>query len=158
MSSESTSTTSGLSSSVTPDRNAETPLPTTRPSLTGGCLCKSVRYQINRDLCKDRMRMNLYTIPLICLLSGRCHCHGCQHLTSSAFSIGIIVPTEAFQLQDPGNTIRVYDSPLPERPEVVNRIGFCSKCGCYLFHVPVILTPFTGRKLIMSFRQPPKGV
>jgi hypothetical protein len=138
MSSESTSTASAPSSSVTPDTNTDTPAPvSSRPPLTGGCLCKSVRYRINRDLCKDHMRMNLYAIPFIYLLSGRCHCHGCQHLTSSAFSIGIVVPTDAFQLQDPENAIRAYNSPLPERPEVVNRIMFCSKCGCYLFHEPV---------------------
>jgi hypothetical protein len=138
MSSESTSTASAPSSSVTPDTNTDTPAPvSSRPPLTGGCLCKSVRYRINRDLCKDHMRMNLYAIPFIYLLSGRCHCHGCQHLTSSAFSIGIVVPTDAFQLHDPENAIRAYNSPLPERPEVVNRIMFCSKCGCYLFHEPV---------------------
>ena len=43
---------------------------------TGGCHCGKVRCEITAE-------------PL---LVYTCHCLGCQRLTSSAFSLGVIVP------------------------------------------------------------------
>jgi hypothetical protein len=50
--------------------------------LTGGCQCGALRYEILQA-------------PE---LTYACHCRDCQHLTSSAFSMGIVVPEHAFRL------------------------------------------------------------
>jgi hypothetical protein len=49
---------------------------------TGGCLCGKIRYEITEE------PQLVYT----------CHCVDCQRLTSSAFSMGIVVPDRAFRL------------------------------------------------------------
>lgn len=68
--------------------------------------------------------------------NGSCHCGACQTFTSSAFSIGLVVPALAFRLDDPQNLLKTYEVEVPDSP-VFNRIAFCSKCGCYLVHEPV---------------------
>jgi hypothetical protein len=49
---------------------------------TGGCQCGNIRYEITEA-------------PQ---LVYRCHCKDCQRLTSSAFSLGIIVAESALRL------------------------------------------------------------
>src|SRR5215470_3774854 len=49
---------------------------------TGGCQCGKIRYEITEA------PQLVYT----------CHCTDCQRLTSSAFSIGIVVPEAGFRL------------------------------------------------------------
>jgi hypothetical protein len=49
---------------------------------TGGCLCGAIRYEIT-----EAPQM-VYT----------CHCMDCQRLTSSAFSMAILVSDAAFRL------------------------------------------------------------
>jgi hypothetical protein len=49
---------------------------------TGGCLCGKIRYEIIEE---PRL---VYT----------CHCTDCQHITSSAFSLGVALPEMAFHL------------------------------------------------------------
>jgi Glutathione-dependent formaldehyde-activating enzyme len=49
---------------------------------TGGCQCGAIRYEITEA------PQLVYT----------CHCTDCQRLTSSAFSIGIVVPDRVFRL------------------------------------------------------------
>jgi hypothetical protein len=49
---------------------------------TGGCQCGAIRYEITEA------PQLVYT----------CHCTDCQRLTSSAFSIGVIVPDRVFRL------------------------------------------------------------
>jgi hypothetical protein len=59
------------------------PLPTiswVKLPQTGGCLCGKIRYEITET------PQLVYT----------CHCVDCQRLTSSAFSMGIVVPTRLF--------------------------------------------------------------
>ena len=48
---------------------------------TGGCQCGSIRYEITEA------PQLVYT----------CHCTDCQRLTSSAFSIGVVVSDRAFR-------------------------------------------------------------
>ncbi len=48
--------------------------------LTGGCQCGRLRYEITAE------PQSVYT----------CHCLDCQRLTSSAFSLGVVVPEEGF--------------------------------------------------------------
>jgi hypothetical protein len=50
--------------------------------LTGGCQCRKVRYEITLE-------------PS---LVYSCHCTDCQHITSSAFSLGVALPETAFRL------------------------------------------------------------
>ena len=49
---------------------------------TGGCQCGKIRYEISET------PQSVYA----------CHCRDCQRLTSSAFSMGIVVPEAAFKL------------------------------------------------------------
>ena len=46
----------------------------------GGCRCGQVRF----------------TISAAPLLTGACHCTGCQRMTASAFSLSVAVPSEGF--------------------------------------------------------------
>jgi len=70
-------------------------------------------------------------------------------MTGSAFSIGLVVPSEAFSLDDPGNNMRKYENTLPDST-VGYRIFFCGKCGCYLFHEPVFPTPTLEKGELMG--------
>ena len=132
MSSDTTPSTS--TEPITPD-TTNTPITATR-TLTGGCLCKSIRYKITRNQCQERMNMSMCSLHNGRNVNDRCHCGTCQQVTSSAFSLGLVVPNEAFQLEDAGNNMRMYENDLPDST-VGYRIFFCSKCGCYLFHEPV---------------------
>jgi hypothetical protein len=63
---------------------------------TGGCQCGKVRYAITEE------PQSVYT----------CHCTACQRLTSSAFSMGLVVAETAFRLSgvEPKPLQRVADS------------------------------------------------
>ena len=58
-------------------------------SQTGGCQCGKIRYESTEE------PRSVYT----------CHCLDCQRLTSSAFSLGVVVPETGFRLMgvEPGN-------------------------------------------------------
>ena len=140
-----------MSSNTTPSTSTEPITPdttntssTAARTLTGGCICKSIRYKIDRDQCQERMNMSMYLAILYSTANDRCHCGTCQQFTSSAFSIGLVVPSEAFQLEDPGNNMRMYENEIPDST-VGYRIFFCSKCGCYLLHEPVKSPSSTGK-------------
>ena len=60
--------------------------------LTGGCLCGGIRYEITRP------PILIYT----------CHCTDCQHITGSAFAIGVLVVDEACRLS--GKVPRIIES------------------------------------------------
>jgi hypothetical protein len=49
---------------------------------TGGCQCGALRYEIT----------------LAPYMVTACHCTDCQRMTSSAFSMGIFLPADAFRL------------------------------------------------------------
>ena len=145
--------------------------------LTGGCMCKSIRYKIARDECQERMNMSMYGSLFPCFLpylqistatfccpaiaicvyfvvlvaansiNGSCHCGACQAMTSSAFSIGLVVPAQSFELSDPEGLLRIYEDSDPVTL-ASNRIAFCGKCGCYLMHEPVIFL-FLSRTFLL---------
>jgi hypothetical protein len=80
--------------------------------LTGGCQCGALRYE-------------LLQAPQ---LTYACHCRDCQHLTSSAFSMGIMLPEPAFRL-------------VAGTPQVVQRTTdsgrtqtrwHCAQCGSWI--------------------------
>ena len=84
--------------------------------LTGGCLCGAVRYEI-------------VEAPV---LTYTCHCTDCQHLTSSAFSMAIIVPDSAFRLTagEPRLTYSTADS-----GRLKTRF-LCPECSCWICGPP----------------------
>ena len=83
---------------------------------TGGCQCEKVRYAITEE------PQSIYT----------CHCTACQRLTSSAFSMGLIVAETAFRLSgvDPKSLQRVADSGR------VNTRLVCPECGSWICGLP----------------------
>ncbi|MCA9556886.1 MAG: GFA family protein, partial [Myxococcales bacterium] len=48
--------------------------------MTGGCRCDRVRFEVSLD-------------PI---LTSACHCTGCQKMSSSAYSLTVMVPTDGF--------------------------------------------------------------
>ncbi len=84
---------------------------------TGGCLCARVRYEITEA------PQLVYT----------CHCADCQRLTSSAFSMGIVLTDRAFWLTgiEPRSIRNIADSGRGKISWVV-----CSECGCWVCSVP----------------------
>jgi hypothetical protein len=84
--------------------------------FTGGCQCGALRYEI-------------LGAPI---LTYTCHCTDCQRLTSSAFSIGVVVPDSAFRLTagEPRLVQRTADS---------GRVGtrwLCPECGSWICGSP----------------------
>jgi hypothetical protein len=81
--------------------------------LTGGCLCRGVRYEITRP------PILVYT----------CHCTDCQHITGSAFAIGVLALNEAVRLS--GKAPRVIES-IADSGRVKGRCVCpdCATCVC----------------------------
>ena len=50
--------------------------------MDGGCRCGRIRFRIGKA-------------PL---LTMACHCTGCQHMSASAFSTTVVVPTDGFEV------------------------------------------------------------
>ena len=61
-----------------------------------------------------------------------CHCTDCQRLTSSAFSMGVVVPERAFRLSgaEPRPLQRIADSGRP------NIRLLCPQCGTWICGMP----------------------
>ena len=83
--------------------------------LTGGCLYGAIRYEIARP------PIGVYT----------CHCTDCQRITSSAFSIGMVVPADAVGL--PGET-RTGES-IADSGRIKRRL-ICPSCGIWIGGMP----------------------
>ncbi len=76
--------------------------------VTGGCLCRAVRYEANVNLCE----------------AFYCHCKICQKTTGAPAEVGVMVKpgTLNFTKEDP----KMYQSsPIGSR-------GFCQHCGSRL--------------------------
>ena len=82
----------------------------------GGCLCGAIRYEVGEA------PQSVYA----------CHCRDCQRLTSSAFSMAIIVPERAFRLTrgDPRPLQRIAAS-----GRVAIRL-VCPECGSWVCGTP----------------------
>jgi len=89
--------------------------------MTGGCQCGRLRYEVTEA-------------PL---LTYTCHCTACQHITSSAFSLAILVRDEAFQLisGEPRTIDRLADS-----GRMTTR-WLCPDCASWICSAP---TPGVG--------------
>src|SRR6516165_9784159 len=84
--------------------------------LTGGCQCGKLRYEI------------MEAPRLVC----SCHCTDCQKMTSSAFSMALVVTEDAFHLTagEPHLVQRLADSGRMTTRWV------CSDCGTWLTGTP----------------------
>ena len=80
---------------------------------TGGCLCGKLRYEI-----AEAPRL-VYT----------CHCVDCQRLTSSAFSMAIVVADGAFRIM--GIEPRPIESTADSGRTKIRWV--CPECGCWVF-------------------------
>jgi hypothetical protein len=83
---------------------------------TGGCQCGALRYEIT-----EAPQM-VYT----------CHCTDCQRLTSSAFSMAVVVPAAAFRLT------RGEPRPLQKTADSgrVTTRWICPQCGSWICGAP----------------------
>jgi len=85
--------------------------------LTGGCQCGKLRYEI-----AEAPRL-VYS----------CHCTACQKMTSSAFSMGVIVTEEAFRLT--AGEPHLAAPRTADSGRVSNR-WICRDCGSWLTGSP----------------------
>ena len=83
---------------------------------TGGCQCGAVRYEITEE------PQLVYTF----------HCTDCQRLTSTAFSMGVVVPERALRLSgvEPRRLTRTADSGR------INTRLVCPQCGTWVCSLP----------------------
>jgi hypothetical protein len=81
--------------------------------MTGGCVCGAVRYEITHA------SIRVYA----------CHCTDCQRVTTSAFSIGVSVPGEAFRVT--GKELRPVPGGVTEGGRAKTR-WVCPDCGIWL--------------------------
>jgi hypothetical protein len=83
---------------------------------TGGCQCGKLRYEITEE------PQSVHTH----------HCLDCQRLTSTVFSLGIVVPEKGFRLTgvEPRQLQRTADSGC------VNIRLVCSECGSWICGMP----------------------
>jgi hypothetical protein len=83
---------------------------------TGRCQCGKIRYEITE------IPQSVYT----------CHCTDCQRLTSSAFSLGLVVAETAFQRSgiEPRSLQRTADSGR------TNTRLVCPECGSWVCGMP----------------------
>jgi hypothetical protein len=85
--------------------------------LTGGCLCGDVRYEITRE-------------PTFVYA---CHCPDCQGSTSSAFSIGVVVPADRFQVVTGDENTRMIFGGIAASNGRVKQRRVCANCGTWLY-------------------------
>lgn len=81
-------------------------------TLTGGCLCGAVRYQLTQD-------------PI---WSHNCHCSRCRKSGGAAFASNLFFPQEALSYATGEELIRSFKVPDAERFTHV----FCGRCGSTL--------------------------
>jgi len=83
---------------------------------TGGCQCGKIRYEITEA------PQSVYT----------CHCRDCQRLTSSAFSLGIVVAEAGFRPSG------IEPRPLQRTPDSgrLNTRLVCPECGSWVYSPP----------------------
>jgi hypothetical protein len=79
---------------------------------TGGCLCGAIRYEISEA------PMQVYA----------CHCRDCQRLTSSAFSMGIVVAETGFRLN--GVAPRALERRADSGRTAIRWV--CPECGSWI--------------------------
>ncbi len=81
--------------------------------MEGGCRCDAVRFRVTRD-------------PL---MTTACHCRGCQRMSSSAFSLTGIFPSEGFEITKGEPVLGGLRGPDSHH-------FFCPECMTWLFTRP----------------------
>jgi len=81
-------------------------------TITGGCLCGQVRYEI-----KSEPRLQL-----------ACHCANCRKQSGSAFSMSALVPREDITIK---GEMKTYHD-IGDSGNQISRV-FCPNCGSPLF-------------------------
>ncbi|MBW4463331.1 MAG: GFA family protein [Nodosilinea sp. WJT8-NPBG4] len=87
---------------------------------TGRCRCGQVQFEVSSE-------------PLITMA---CHCTGCQQMTSSAFSLSALYPSESFKITS--------GSPVIGGLHGATRHYFCGHCMSWLFTRPEGLDDFVN--------------
>ncbi len=93
--------------------------------LTGGCVCGAIRYEITQK------PASVYT----------CHCTDCQRVTTSAFSIGMVVAADAFR--PTGKEAKAAPGGVIAGGHVKSR-WICPDCRTWLYGGPKIGTEPPG--------------
>lgn len=89
----------------------------------GGCRCGQVRFRL--------------TLPA--LVTGACHCMGCQRMTAGPFSLSTLVAEEAFQVTAGETVVGGL------RTEGVEH-HFCPSCMSWMFTRPTMIGPFVNAR------------
>ncbi|KAI0138061.1 glutathione-dependent formaldehyde-activating GFA [Hypoxylon sp. NC0597] len=85
-------------------------------SVTGGCLCGSIRYRAEFPENHDFLK-----------LSGSCQCTQCRRNTGALVFVAHTVPLSGFKFLTPTTTLKnFYATPGIQR-------GFCTNCGSFLY-------------------------
>jgi hypothetical protein len=87
----------------------------------GGCRCGEVRFRLT-------------AAPLV---TGACHCTGCQKMSASAFSLSVLVPADGFEITAGEPVVGGAGSPLL-------RHFFCPKCMSWMFTRPDAIGPLVN--------------
>ena len=82
------------------------------PSVTGGCLCGAVRFELTEPAAN----------------AGYCHCTRCQRRTGSAVSAQARIDGRTFTLLSGAEQVRAW-----RHPDGGFEKCFCSECGAHLF-------------------------
>lgn len=83
-------------------------------TLTGGCLCGAIRYEIGAPVAALRA----------------CHCLNCQKSSGNFGTVNAVVPTESFRIVK-GET-KKYDDAATRSGRVLSR-HFCANCGSPIY-------------------------
>lgn len=83
-------------------------------AIEGGCLCRAVRFSIDREPIAKRM----------------CWCRECQYRAAGNASVNIVCKSEAIATT---GDIRWYESIADSGNEM--RRGFCPQCGTQIFSI-----------------------
>lgn len=84
----------------------------TDPSLTGGCLCGGVRFELSEPA----------------LEASYCHCTRCQGRTGSGSSAQATIDGNAFRLLQGEDLVKAW-----RHPDGGFEKAFCRECGAHLF-------------------------
>jgi hypothetical protein len=84
----------------------------TEPSLTGGCLCGGVRFELSEPA------------PI----ASYCHCTRCQRRTGTAASANARIDGRTFRITQGEDLIRAW-----RHPDGGFEKAFCSECGAHLY-------------------------
>src|SRR5215831_7916579 len=80
--------------------------------ITGGCLCRSVRFRVTAQ-------------PIV---TRTCWCRDCQYLGAGSATVNVCFPTNAMHIE---GSLSDYRS-VADSGNVMHR-RFCPKCGTHLF-------------------------